>query len=231
MPIKRKCLDWTFRLSQGPFDGIPFQGIAVMCCLKSSFHTALNIELTFQAWTCSYYPLPTTSITHQLWYSLQARLLFLWGCWSVQTGELYPSLIIECFRGSTSMDDVTDWEDDDWGNWVTSYKKPDTILTAGALVNLNVWKMLQPSFTITRVFPFLWIVSIWSGLCWRHLTLRWKPWRIERRTGRLLILSFQRIPPYRLRSCLAIPFFFVLFVLSTLPMVLSVGRYVSCFVG
>ena len=37
-------------------------------------------------------------------------------------------------EGTTSMNTLADWEDEDWDRWAISCKKPDKVLTAGTLV-------------------------------------------------------------------------------------------------
>ena len=58
------------------------------------------------------------------------------------------SLYVE---GVTSMDDLSDWEDEDWDRWATSCKKPDKVLSGGTLVEQQAYQLTAKSLKRLKI--------------------------------------------------------------------------------
>ena len=53
------------------------------------------------------------------------------------------------------MDDLADWEDDDWDRWATSCKKPEKDLTTGNLVEQQAFQLTVKSLKRLKIVPAL----------------------------------------------------------------------------
>jgi hypothetical protein len=71
------------------------------------------------------------------------------------------------------MDDLADWEDDDWDRWETSCKKPDKILTAGALVEQQDFQLTVKSLKRLKIASALIRYYETVSIPLTHLNMKW----------------------------------------------------------
>ena len=118
-----------------------------MCSLKSSLHISLNIELTFTHFpSLDLFIQPTSYHIHH-----PSTMVFTAGQLTSFFDDADQCRLVNRARvsllnveGITFMDDLADWEDDDWDRQATSCKKSDKVLFAGALVEQRALE-----FTVT----------------------------------------------------------------------------------
>ena len=76
-------------------------------------------------------------------------------------------------EGITSMDDLADWEDDDWDRWATSYKKPDKDLTTGNLVEQQAFQLTVKSLKRLKLASALVRYYESVSIPLTHMNMKW----------------------------------------------------------
>ena len=101
----------------------------MLCSLKSSLHIVLNIELTYPSLDLFILPILYLSYHPSTMVFTAAQITSFFEDTDQCGLDHRTRVSLLNVEEITSMDDLADWEDDDWDRWVTSYKKPDTDLT------------------------------------------------------------------------------------------------------
>ena len=113
----------------------------MLCSLKTSPHISLIIELTYPSLDLFILPTPYL-FYHPLTMVFTTAQITSFFEDADQCGLDHRTRVsLLNVEGITSMDDLADWEDDDWDRWATSCKKPVKVLTARALVEKQAFQL------------------------------------------------------------------------------------------
>ena len=76
-------------------------------------------------------------------------------------------------EGITSMDDLADWEDDDWDRWAISCKKPDKVMTGGVLVEQQAYQLTVKSLKRLKIASALVRYYESVSIPLTHVNMKW----------------------------------------------------------
>jgi hypothetical protein len=76
-------------------------------------------------------------------------------------------------EGVTSMEDLSDWEDEDWDRWATSCKKSDKVLSGGTLVEQQAYQLTVKSLKRLKIASSLVRYYESVSIPLTHLNMRW----------------------------------------------------------